>query len=64
MRELPRNRMARVRPCQSKDSCEICDCWDYAITAVNGRHKIVLCFECSREQRRLTDIWDKMKGKR
>lgn len=56
--DLPRNRMADYRQLQTHDECEICGNWEFVIQCRVNRWQITLCAECSKEQRRLLDVWD------
>ena len=58
MDDMPRNRMARLRPLELYDFCEICGRHRMVLQCVVGDFHITLCGDCSKEQRRLVDYWD------
>lgn len=62
MDDMPRNRMARLRPLELYDFCEICGRHRMVLQCVVADWQITLCSACSKEQRRFLDVWDDMTG--
>lgn len=62
MDDMPRNRMARLRPLVLYDFCEICTRHLMVLQCRVSDWQITLCADCSKEQRRLLDVWDELQG--